>query len=194
MNNHCIEENNKHTGGCQCKQFFLNGVCEHTATNIPVTPPTESGEKRGHAHCRCMNLGGQCPNNHPYSCKICSPTEHTQAGEADYEAELDYGLYNYKNALRHRFEGTNIDSYKGEEAETKSRIFVTVRTLIDRKSAEAYERGKREREASLHVFLDLLSHGMKHNAKCLREKCHEVLVEIDALLTPPSATNNTEGV
>lgn len=25
----------------------------------------------GHAHCRCMNLGHLCPNNHFADCKIC---------------------------------------------------------------------------------------------------------------------------
>lgn len=33
-----------------------------------MTPPQH---KDDHAHCRCMNLDGECPNNHYADCEIC---------------------------------------------------------------------------------------------------------------------------
>lgn len=29
--------------------------------------------KENHVHCRCMNIGGQCPNRHYTDCNLCKP-------------------------------------------------------------------------------------------------------------------------
>ena len=32
------------------------------------------------AHCRCMDIGGQCPNTHWYHCKECNPDAYAKGG------------------------------------------------------------------------------------------------------------------
>lgn len=41
---------------------------------------------------------------------------------------------------------------------------------------------KKDLAAKLILFESLLQHGLQHDAACLREKAHEVLVEIQAVL------------
>lgn len=107
----------------------INVLNSLTEKKLPVE--CEEEKKIPHAHCKCMNLDGQCPNYHFATCPICKP-------EKTAESE-------WKSKVRKLWERTNSsddwinlinDILSSHTEQKKEELIEKINKLIERPIAK----------------------------------------------------------